>query len=231
MRPRISIAAITALALLSVPAAARADGDPASDVLLKQDAFFPYNPSPSDGSARAVLEVTRRAREAGWPVKVAIIASPDDLGAVARMFKVPFRYAALLSKETGDPHLLVFTPNGFAGRQLGEDAEQKLESIEPAGDADGLTRQALKTIADLAEDAGHPVETPAVDTSAAGRRPYREAIAVHAQPQASAVRPITAVTTADSSDDGGGTSWLLFVIPLLLVAVVLGLQSRRERRR
>ena len=107
------------------------------------------------------------------------------------------------------------------GGSSASDAEQKLESIDPAGDADGLTRQALKTIADLAEDAGHPIETPEIDTSAAGRRPYREAIAVHAQPQASAVRPVTAVTTADTSDDGGGTSWLLFVIPLALVAVVL----------
>ena len=33
------------IAALAIPAAARADGDPASDVLLLQDAYLPYSPA------------------------------------------------------------------------------------------------------------------------------------------------------------------------------------------
>jgi hypothetical protein len=228
---RALTAAVVVAASLAAPAPAMADGDPPSDVLLQQDVFFPYDPPTSDGVARALLELTRRTRKAGWPVKVAIIATPSDLGAVGRLFSFPDRYAKLLSREIDARRLLVVSPGGFSSPQLGDEIERTLSDIEPAEGGDPLARQALTAVARLARESGHAVKTPAIDRSAAGRRPYREAIVVHSQPPSAAVASPTSPATDDGSDGGGGgTSWWLFAGPILLVVAVLVLQNRRERR-
>jgi hypothetical protein len=227
------IAATALTALLAAPAPAAADGDPASDVLLQQDVFFPYDPPTSDGAARAVLELTRRTRKDGWPIKVAIVASAGDLGAVANLFNFPDRYAALLSREIGgDSRLLVVTPRVFAGRRLGDRVDSTLGDLEPAEGGDALARRALIAVSRLAKQAGHGVKTPEIDRSAAGRRPYRETIAAHGAPQGAGAALADTPVPADaggSSGDGGGTAWWLFAGPILLVALVLVLQNRRER--
>jgi len=57
-------AALVALAVLALlPAAAAADGDPASDVLLAQDVYYPYAPKVSKPMSTALIAVGRR-REA-----------------------------------------------------------------------------------------------------------------------------------------------------------------------
>src|ERR1700679_756351 len=81
------------------PAAGLADGDPASDVLLGQNVFYPYTP-PVPASLQATLNaVTLSAKRAGLPIKVALIASPVDLGVIPELFGKPQSYADFLDKE------------------------------------------------------------------------------------------------------------------------------------
>ena len=105
-RPRVrpALAAILAAVLLGVslgagaiPGTARADGDPASDVLLGQDVFLPY--SPVSPAVQQRLYAVAAARRAGYPIKIALIGAATDLGVVPSLFGKPAGYAQFLSAE------------------------------------------------------------------------------------------------------------------------------------
>jgi hypothetical protein len=89
-----ALAATLALAcFLLLPASARADGDPASDYLLVRDVFLPFQvtiePSATEGLDREI----RATKARGFPIKVALIAHPYDLGAVPQLYGEPQQYA------------------------------------------------------------------------------------------------------------------------------------------
>src|SRR3954453_4093069 len=133
--------AIAVLALL--PGAALADGDPASDVLLAQDVYYPYAPKASKPLTTASDALTKRVRAAGYPMKVALIEAPSDLGAYPNLFGDTQNYANLLAKEiafNSHPHLLVVMPTGFGGDNLGNNVDGALRGITVNQDAksDGL---------------------------------------------------------------------------------------------
>ncbi len=87
------------LAAALAPAGALADGDPASDVLLGQNVFYPYSPA-VPGAVQAKLNAeTAAAKRAGLPIKVALIGSPIDLGVIPELFGKPQSYADFLDKE------------------------------------------------------------------------------------------------------------------------------------
>ena len=94
---------------------ARADGDPASDYLLQQQVFVSSNARVS-ARGRELLAVLTALRRAGYPVRVAIIQSRYDLGAVTALDKKPRLYARFLSQELRFVYakrLLVVMPNGY----------------------------------------------------------------------------------------------------------------------
>ncbi|HEV7808722.1 MAG TPA: hypothetical protein VGO80_23155 [Solirubrobacteraceae bacterium] len=220
------VAAIAAAALLATPASAAADGDPASDVLTQQDAFFPYTTPTPDGVARALLALTAATRRAGWPIKVAIIAAPTDLGAVGSLFTNPQQYADLLAREIAAPRLLVVTPQGFGGQQLGDGVDRALAGLAPArADGDALARQALTAVSRLAQEDGHGVPTPEIDESAAGRRPYRDGAALHPGAQLPATAP-----AGSPRRGGGGSTWWLYAGPAIVLVVALIVLNARGRR-
>jgi len=109
------IAAVFVVALLAAPLA-RADGDPASDWLLSQPAFTSYDKSVSKSEAATLVAMLTDAKTKGFPLKVAVIVSPYDLGAVPVLYKRPQTYAKFLGQEiyfvTKD-ELLVVMPNGY----------------------------------------------------------------------------------------------------------------------
>jgi hypothetical protein len=116
-----------ALVVMSVPAA-RADGDPASDVLYFQDAYLPY-PPPSKHAAGELRSALRAARSRQYDLKVAVIATRTDLGSIPSLYGKPAVYAQFLGEEirsfyTGP--LLVAMPAGFGIWKGGADttAEQ-----------------------------------------------------------------------------------------------------------
>src|SRR6266516_885085 len=100
---------------VAAASSARADGDPASDVLYFQDAYLPY-PAPSKHASGVLLGSIRAARSDHYTIKVAVIATRTDLGSVPSLFGKPKSYAQFLGEEirsfyTGP--LLVVMPAGF----------------------------------------------------------------------------------------------------------------------
>jgi hypothetical protein len=81
------------------PSRAWANGDPASDVLLAQDVFHPFQPKVSAGLEAAMNTALRAAAGVGLNLKVAIIGAPEELGVVPNLFGHPQAYAQFLDRE------------------------------------------------------------------------------------------------------------------------------------
>ena len=164
---RFLLAALLALlvALSSaalVPAAALADGDPASDVLLGENVFYPYSPNTGPALQKTLNAETAAAKRAGFPLKVALIASPVDLGVIPDLFGKPQRYADFLDQEIsfqGTQPLLVVMWNGYGVAGIGAGAKAAVAALpKPAGkQPDDLARAAITAVAKLAKQTGHPV--------------------------------------------------------------------------
>ena len=115
--PRRSLAAaILAGVLLALTcSAARADGDPASDTLIFQNVFLPY-PTPPKEITKPLAAAVSDVYAKSYRVKVAVIASPQDLGAVPSLFDKPVEYAQFLGTELGLYYigpLLIVMPAGY----------------------------------------------------------------------------------------------------------------------
>ena len=111
-RIRLAAACVAALATIA-PAAALGDSDPASDFLPTQNVFLPYSPRVSPALVKDLHTVTTLAGKAGYKIKVAIIASPTDLGGVPNLFNQPVQYASFLGREisfNGKQPLIVVMP-------------------------------------------------------------------------------------------------------------------------
>jgi hypothetical protein len=169
-------ALLAALACVSVVPAALADGDPASDVLLYQQAFFPYA-SPSSGAKAGLLGAVAAAKRAGFTVRVAVIQSRRDLGADPELFAKPQLYAKFLDAELRSARylgaLVVVMPQGFgvaAGGTLTHNGTRY--TPRPAGallraaarlqpprssDPDTLTNAGVAAVRAVAAAAGHPI--------------------------------------------------------------------------
>lgn len=172
MRVLFRHAAILAtLIVLAAPAAARADGDPASDVLLVQDYYTPYQPAPSGNFSRALTTVLTRARRAGFHLQVAIIATQEDLGAVPQLFGQPQRYAKFLASEIAfNSHkpLLVVMPAGYGTANVPAAvaaATGRLAAPASGPGSDGLMRAAIKATVALSAASGHAIEAPPIGPS------------------------------------------------------------------
>ena len=166
---RAALCVLIVLAL--VPAVARADGDPASDVLLAQDVYYPYAPKVSPQMTKALNGLLARVRKSGYPVKVALIQTPADLGAYPNLFGDTQNYANLLAKEiafNSRPHLLIVMPTGFGGDNLGANVDSALKGIkvDDAAKSDGLVQAALAAVAKVATANGHPTPVPPEATAA-----------------------------------------------------------------
>jgi hypothetical protein len=113
----VVLALVAAAAALAVarPPAALADGDPASDVLVYQPVFFPYNPAPHP-LQRELNGLVKSANQQGLKIRVAVIQSPRDLGSIPTLFGKPSVYARFLSSELSSiwrDRVLVVMPSGY----------------------------------------------------------------------------------------------------------------------
>jgi len=152
-------ALLAAVAFLLAPAAARADGDPASDILLVQDVFVTYTvqvPKADKDQLQALVAAAKRAKV---PLKVALIATPADLGAVPSLFGKPKTYAQFLGREIYNIYpgrLLVVMPNGYGVSSAGAIVKREQRAVEalpkPGSDGSALAtaaQQAIRRIAAL----------------------------------------------------------------------------------
>jgi hypothetical protein len=190
---------------LSAPTAAWADGDPASDFLLAQNVFYPFQPQVAPSLQRTLNAETAATKRAGLPLKVALIHSPADLGAIPSIFGKPQGYANFLDREisfNGPQPLLVVMPDGYGVAGLpAAGVTGAVRSLHPptGTSSDDLARAAAPAIARIAAADGHPIPAAA------------------AQPGAGT---------------GGGSPTLIIALGLAVVAVVAaaGLLSVRRRQ-
>ena len=97
------------------PSPSRADGDPASDVLANQALFLPAEAGIPVREQLRLAALLNVASHAGLPIRVAIISSPSDLGAVSGLWDRPRDYARFLGIELslfGQDRLLAVMPDG-----------------------------------------------------------------------------------------------------------------------
>ena len=119
MRPgarAATVVATLAFVLTCAASPARADGDPASDYLIEQQLFLPIDGRISAQAETQLAQTVRDATERGFPIRVAVIWSPYDLGSVTALWRKPGPYARFLSAEITyfyKGRLLVVMPNGL----------------------------------------------------------------------------------------------------------------------
>lgn len=145
------------------PGRALADGDPASDMLIGQSVFYPFY-TPVDPELQKTLNAeAAAASRAHFPIKVALIDTPEDLGAISSLFGKPQQYASFLDQEISvqgtEELLLVVMWNGYGVAGLSPPATVAAASLpKPAGRRiDDLALAAITALRKLAAAAGHPV--------------------------------------------------------------------------
>ncbi len=158
-----SILTVLVLAGALGAAGARADGDPASDTLLGENVFYPYAPPVSGSVERTLNAETAAAKRSGFPIKVALIGRPLDLGVIPDLFGKPQAYAKFLDQEIsfqGLQPLLVVMAAGYGVQGLSHSATVAAGSLpRPAGSTPtALARAAETAVARLAAASGHPVK-------------------------------------------------------------------------
>jgi hypothetical protein len=145
---------------------ARADGDPASDYLITQPVYFPYDGKFTPELESQLLVLVKNAKKQGFPIKVALIPNSYDLGAVGSLWLKPKLYARFLGEEDASffkQRLLVVMPSGFGFYRPGhgtaaEDAV--LSNVVIAGGDDGLVSAAIAGVTKLAAAEGVKLAAP-----------------------------------------------------------------------
>jgi len=170
-------------------------------VLLLQAVYYPYHPTVSHTLQAQLDDLTARARRAGFPIKVALVASPADLGAVPQLFGHVTRYARFLERELEynrpQPTLAVM-PGGYGTAATGPHGPAIVARLPAPRTADGMARGAIVAVERLAAADGHPLSTGGLGT----RQTHR----------------------------GGGTPAALVFAPLALLALGFAALSIRRRR-
>jgi hypothetical protein len=162
------LATLAILALVAgwAAAQARADGDPASDVLVTQPLFLPQDAGLSFGRQTQLNDLLQEAARSGYPIRVALIASTADLGSVTELWRHPASYAQFLGEELSLSYhgaLLVVMPNGYGLYRV-----VKVPSTTvPVPARSGLGAAAVAAVRDLAAVAGHPLALPPVSVRSA----------------------------------------------------------------
>jgi hypothetical protein len=200
-------AVIALLILALVPPPARADGDPASDVLLLQDVFVSYE-SVSAKPLSQLRHVVAESKKAGFPVRVALIASSDDLGSEFGMWNSPQPYARFLNEEISFNSvrpLLVVMPAGFGIDHIAARVGNAIDQVPIAGGTqDGLAISATVAVARMSAALGHPIPGAPLRVPAGAPAPKRHK---------------------------GKTGWATLAIPGVIVILALaGLAMRFQHR-
>jgi cytochrome oxidase Cu insertion factor (SCO1/SenC/PrrC family) len=166
-----AVLAVVALALLTP--AARADGDPGSDVLVYQNLFVAADADIAVPQQVELGDLLSSAARAGLDIRVAVVARQDDLGAITALWQKPAAYASFLGVELSLAYtgrLLVVMPDGFGFYWHGHSASAADEvlggmHIGPGGA--GLATAAEAGVRALAQASGIRL-APASGTVASG---------------------------------------------------------------
>lgn len=176
-----AIAAAVALLLGAVAPTARADGDPASDVLASQSVFLPQDAGVAATEQVRLAALVWEAARAGFPLRVAIVASQTDLGSVTELWNQPGSYARFLGEELGLVYhgpLLVVMPAGYGLVNVTRAGATPDTLGLPGAPAPGrsLGPAALTAVSRIAAAHGHTLAVPQIavanHTSASSLTPW-----------------------------------------------------------
>ncbi len=168
-RPLARLVAFTAMLALGFAcgaAPARADGDPASDVLATQPLFLPQDAGLPVNQQAALADLLETTRRIGYPIRVALIASPTDLGSVTELWRQPQTYARFLGQELSLTYrgpLLVVMPNGFGFAGFSRpitNPRAATAGVRLSDVGGGLGSATVEAVQRLAARAGHRLPTP-----------------------------------------------------------------------
>jgi len=171
MRRALLVAA--AVALLAVPLA-RANGDPASDVLLTQKVFFPFDATLSDSDREALQKTVDEANARGYTIRVALIPFTSDLGTAVSLWRHPQDYAKFLGSELAFVYanrLLIAQPSGFGFYNHGKPVAKErrvLAKVKVGKTPAELTKSANAAVRALAAADG--ITLPATKTKSTATR-------------------------------------------------------------
>jgi hypothetical protein len=167
---------LLAVGALLVPGGARANGDPASDILLTAQTFLPFE-APISGSAKNDLNKTvAEANSKGYEIRVAIIAFTGDLGTATSLWAKPQPYSKFLWNELSFQYsgrLLVAMPAGFGfyqgnGKPVGREVSI-LKGVTPGKIPTDLTESAAEAVRRLAAANGVKIAKPSSGSSTRDR--------------------------------------------------------------
>ncbi|MFZ0091746.1 MAG: hypothetical protein WAL63_19740 [Solirubrobacteraceae bacterium] len=165
-----ALACVVCAAAMLRAAPARADGDPASDVLASQALFLPADGSFTQGQAARLTGLLASARRHGYPIRVALIATKSDLGSVSALWRQPQAYAQFLGQELSLVYrgtLLVAMPNGFGVEHVasGSSGGSQTAAAQLPRVTGSMATSAVTAVQALAGAAGHRL-TPSPATAA-----------------------------------------------------------------
>ena len=170
-------------AILAPPAGA--NGDPASDYLITLPVFLPFESKVSDDTAEELTQLLAAAKEKGFEVRVALIATRRDLGAVPVLYRKPQRYADFLGQELVYYYkdvLLVVMPNGYGVYRSGDalrNDKKLLARLPPPGttEGDALAVSAGNAVRALARERGLTLGVEQVESTSSKNRDRAQIVA------------------------------------------------------
>jgi cytochrome oxidase Cu insertion factor (SCO1/SenC/PrrC family)/thiol-disulfide isomerase/thioredoxin len=230
-RARVLCLLAVIVAASSVASLARADGDPGSDVLVFQNLFVGSDAGLSVRQQAQFGGLLQNAAGAGFPIRVAIIASRSDLGAVTALWGAPRSYARFLGIELSlayTQRLLVVMPNGFGFNWPGHSsaaAYALLARIPIRSGGSGLLAAAQSAVRGLAASSGVSLDASRTTAAAANQ----------ASGQAAIPAGISTTTTAPRVSGGSDDSIAIIAAALAALAICLTavfvFRRRRDPRR
>jgi hypothetical protein len=126
----------------------------------------PFNAPIPKADVERLNTVIESARRNGYPIKVALIGAPPDLGSAFTLWGKPQQYSRFLGQELVflyKGRLLVVMPNGYGFSRGGKATPEAstLAGLKVTPGPAGLTDSAVRAVARLAAAAGHPIPIPA----------------------------------------------------------------------
>jgi hypothetical protein len=170
---RLLAALALAATIVAGSSQALANGDPASHILPSKEVFVPFDPSLCSLDGRRLDSLTETSAQSGYPIKVAVVPTAEDLGTLYRLFGRPAEYARVLSRELPPglferegrrpPYRLLVLMPGAAGLNQANEKEAAVVkgfAIDQKASKEELTRLAIGLVAKLAQTSGADVGKP-----------------------------------------------------------------------
>jgi len=222
---------LAAVLLLAAAPPARADGDPAGDILANQTVFYGSALDLRSKPAAQLPALLAESKAKGYEIRVAALSVMEDLGAITYMWDDPTNYAEFLGAElvyVYPGRTLVVMPSGFAVVHPGHSSvrdQRIVDKLDPVGeDPAAVIPGAMESVIRLAAARGIKLTIPDVEPPPGG---IKQPVSHYAMQATGSGAPAAAIRPASSGSGGG---WL-FALPMLAVAAVAAVLIGRSRLR